>query len=187
MVCGVRWVGQWWLHLPPAALPRHAQVEALCSLSCEGEGVRMLRKMGECGVLPLPDSLVHIAAACGRRKASGALAELVELLQVLKLKLPIASFKQAAAACVAAGASEILPKPSQPSLPSSSPLASGGGEERREEPAVKPSRLSTGASDAKAARGLQGTQVEALTRERDQLRTRVAQLMKIVSRRTRCY
>ena len=35
-----------------------------------------------------------------------------------------------------------------------------------------------------AERGLAGTQLDALTRERDQLRTRVAQLMKIVSRRT---
>ncbi|KAL1521246.1 hypothetical protein AB1Y20_020917 [Prymnesium parvum] len=158
----------------------HSTVEALCPQNGEATAVQMLRTLSETNIMPLSDSLTAIAASCGRRKASAPLGELVALLQLLKPRLPPDSFKQATAACVGAGVSEVMQQVAGGAAEAEAPPAGG-----KAAPRAPARSLSTGASDLRAERGLHGAQVESLTRERDGLRTRVAQLMKMVSRRTR--
>ena len=79
-------------------------VELLCGGSEEAAAVQLLRTMSEYGVVPRSDTLIHIASACGRRRATSALGELVVLLQFLQSRMTYTSYQQVSAACVHAGA-----------------------------------------------------------------------------------
>jgi len=146
--------------------------------------VRALKAMRDRGVMPTTATCVSIANACGRRHAAAPLGELSAVLLLIRTAIGPAAYAEAAQACVAAGAppETLLGE----AAPASADATDGSTSTTNAPPPPRKTSLSSGAVDAKAERAaLDAVQKSQLLREREELRTRCAQLVALLGRRTR--
>ena len=162
----------------------HTLCEAFCGRAEEARAVRALKAMRDRGVMPTTATCVSIANACGRRHAAAPLGELSAVLLLIRTAIGPAAYAEAAQACVAAGAppETLLGE----AAPASADATDGSTSTTNAPPPPRKTSLSSGAVDAKAERAaLDAVQKSQLLREREELRTRCAQLVALLGRRTR--